>query len=163
MKQNREGQKAKEKRSELTGLEPATPAVTGRCSDQLSYNSSCEGNKRFTEEPGPTQVFYLCQRCGNCCRWPGYVVLSEADAEALAGGLGLTRETFAERYCDLHPNRAHLVLKTQPDGACVFLEGTNHCRVQPFKPAQCRGFPNRWRFDGWREWCEALEIPGPQR
>lgn len=24
---------------ELTGLEPATPAVTGRCSDQLSYNS----------------------------------------------------------------------------------------------------------------------------
>jgi len=23
----------------LTGLEPATPAVTGRCSDQLSYNS----------------------------------------------------------------------------------------------------------------------------
>ncbi|GEM_PF-1413930 len=24
---------------ELTGLEPATPAVTGRCSNQLSYSS----------------------------------------------------------------------------------------------------------------------------
>ena len=28
--------------AESTGLEPATPAVTGRCSDQLSYNSKCE-------------------------------------------------------------------------------------------------------------------------
>ena len=27
---------------ELTGLEPATPAVTGRCSNQLSYSSSFE-------------------------------------------------------------------------------------------------------------------------
>jgi hypothetical protein len=35
----------------------------------------------------------------------------------------------------------------------------NECRIQPVKPVQCRGFPNEWRFPGWREMCEAIEVP----
>jgi Fe-S-cluster containining protein len=77
----------------------------------------------------------------------------------MAQGLAIAPHDFIEKFCDLHPNRKMLVLKTKPDGACIFLEGQNHCQVQANKPGQCAGFPNRWRFDGWREWCEALEIP----
>lgn len=154
-------QKPIDSHAELTGLEPATPAVTGRCSDQLSYNSSRLGKEGYRSPPANTQVFYQCQRCGNCCRWPGFVILTEPDARALAHGLGLSPETFANQFCDLHPSRTRLVLKTRPGGECIFLEGLNHCRVQPFKPSQCRGFPNRWRFEGWRERCEALESPFP--
>ena len=44
------------------------------------------------------------------------------------------------------------------NGECVFLEGLNVCRIQPVKPVQCRGFPNEWRFPGWRDVCEAIEA-----
>jgi hypothetical protein len=50
------------------------------------------------------------------------------------------------------------MLKSKPDGSCIFLEGVNICSIQPVKPQQCRDFPNKWRFDGWREKCEALEV-----
>ena len=105
------------------------------------------------------QVFYQCQRCGNCCRWPGSVRLTEEDLGRLAGFLGVELADFVEEYTDLHPNRQGLVLKNQPDGACVFLEGKNTCRVQAAKPFQCRGFPNTWNFPGWREVCEAVPVP----
>jgi len=66
---------------------------------------------------------------------------------------------FAGEYTDLHPNRQGLVLKNLPDGACIFLDGKNVCRVQAAKPVQCQGFPNRWSFPGWREVCEAVPVP----
>ena len=31
--------------------------------------------------------------------------------------------------------------------------------AEPVKPLQCGGFPNEWNFPGWREVCEAIEIP----
>jgi hypothetical protein len=27
------------------------------------------------------------------------------------------------------------------------------------KPQQCKDFPNGWNFPGWREVCEAIEVP----
>jgi hypothetical protein len=36
--------------AERTGLEPATPGVTGRYSNQLNYRSN---SRRAPEEPGP--------------------------------------------------------------------------------------------------------------
>jgi Fe-S-cluster containining protein len=50
------------------------------------------------------------------------------------------------------------MLKSNPDGSCIFLEGINTCTIQSVKPQQCRDFPNKWRFDGWREQCEAIEV-----
>ena len=35
----------------LTGLEPATPGVTGRYSNQLSYNRASHQKLRFKGEP----------------------------------------------------------------------------------------------------------------
>lgn len=104
------------------------------------------------------QELYLCQRCGNCCRWPGAVRIREKDVTRLARFLGLSEPEFIEAYTDIHPDRSGLALKNQPDGACIFLEGRNHCRVQEAKPGQCRAFPNGWNFPGWREVCEAIPI-----
>lgn len=110
----------------------------------------------------PAQVFYQCQRCGHCCRWPGFVRLQEEEIGEIAAFLGLETANFTEIYTDLHPNRSGLVLKNRPGGACIFLEeegGTSSCRIQKAKPRQCRAFPNQWNFPGWREVCEALPVP----
>jgi uncharacterized protein len=104
------------------------------------------------------KISYLCQRCGNCCRWPGDVIVTDSEISAIAAFLGMTEEAFIEQHTRLSANRRHLSLTEKEDGSCRFLEGRNECLIQPVKPDQCRGFPNRWRFDGWREICEAVEV-----
>lgn len=104
-------------------------------------------------------VRYLCQRCGNCCRWPGFVRLDGAEIDAIAGFLGLAPDDFIARHTDLRPSRSGLMLRSRPDGSCILLGGVNTCAIQPVKPRQCRDFPNAWNFPGWRGLCEALEVP----
>ena len=106
-------------------------------------------------------VTYLCQRCGNCCRWPGDVIVTGEEISGIAMHLGLPESAFIQNYTRLSANRKHLSIIDKADGSCVFLEGQNTCKIQPVKPEQCRGFPNKWRFDGWREVCEALEVTQP--
>ena len=38
----------------------------------------------------PPEPRYLCQRCGNCCRWPGFVRVDEDEINAMAQFLGLS-------------------------------------------------------------------------
>lgn len=102
-------------------------------------------------------VYYQCQRCGNCCRWPGFVKLTEADITAIAAFLGLLERDFIQSHTRLRPARDGLALIDKSNGECIFLEGRD-CRIQPVKPGQCRGFPNEWNFPGWREVCEAIEV-----
>ena len=101
---------------------------------------------------------YLCQRCGNCCRWPGFVRLDDQEINSIAAFLQLTPAEFIEQHTELRPSRSGLMLKSNPDGSCIFLKGINTCTIQAVKPQQCRDFPNKWRFDGWREKCEAIEV-----
>ena len=100
----------------------------------------------------------LCQRCTNCCRWPGFVKLSNEDIAAIASQLDMAERDFVEKFTRLRPSRDGLALIDQPDGACVFLEGQD-CRIQLVKPLQCKGFPDTWNFPGWRESCMAIEGP----
>ena len=106
----------------------------------------------------PSEPRYLCQRCGNCCRWPGFVRVDEDEINAIAAFLQLTPAEFIAQHTQLRPSRSGLMLQSNPDDSCIFLEGTNTCTIQPVKPQQCRDFPNKWRFDGWREKCEAIEV-----
>lgn len=103
-------------------------------------------------------VRYQCQRCGNCCRWPGFVRLERGEEERIAAFLGLTPEQFVNEFCELHPNRQALSIKSRPNGECTMLDGRNVCAIQPVKPLQCAGFPNAWNFPGWREVCEAKDL-----
>jgi uncharacterized protein len=105
-------------------------------------------------------VYYQCQRCTNCCRWPGDVKVDDAEVAAIAAYLGLSTEEFIQRYTRLRLNRQGLSIIERPDHSCIFLEGRD-CLINDVKPQQCRDFPNKWRFPGWRQVCEAIELPAP--
>jgi Fe-S-cluster containining protein len=88
---------------------------------------------------------FVCQRCGACCRVPGFVRLTDEDVDALAGALGLSVDAFIEAYTDLSPTRSGLVLKGEPNAPCRFLTAENLCQVHMARPQQCRDYPERWR------------------
>jgi len=111
-------------------------------------------------EPPPEGMHYQCRRCTACCRWPGDVVVTRQEVEEIAAYLELETGEFIERHTRLRTDRQGLSLKENPDHSCSFLDGRD-CRIQPVKPAQCRGFPNAWNFPGWRQICEAELLPQP--
>ncbi len=98
---------------------------------------------------------FCCQRCGACCRVPGFVRITESDASALSAALGLSVEQFIADYTDLSPSRTGLVLKGDPQGACLFLTDENLCRVHQARPQQCRDYPERWRSEDIEAVCLA--------
>jgi len=100
-------------------------------------------------------IYYECQRCTACCRWPGQVRLTQAEIARLAAFKGLSEFDFIQEYTRLDQQRRGLALKEKPGGECIFLEG-NDCTVQPVKPQQCRDFPNGWNFPGFEKVCEAV-------
>ncbi len=103
----------------------------------------------------PMPVFYECQRCTACCRWPGQVKLSEAEVTRLALFKGLSEFDFIQLHTRLRADRQGLALQEQPNGECIFLED-GACAVQAVKPRQCRDFPHRWRFAGFEKICRAI-------
>jgi Fe-S-cluster containining protein len=102
-------------------------------------------------------ITYRCERCTNCCRWPGFVNVDATDISALADFIGISEHEFIQRYTRLRPQRDGLALLDKPNGECLFLSG-DACGVQSAKPRQCRDFPNRWNFPGWREVCAATPV-----
>ena len=110
--------------------------------------------------PDEPNIIYACQRCANCCRWPGEVKVSADEISAIARFLGMDEAEFMDRHTALRQNRQGLTLLEKPNGECAFLDGID-CRLQAVKPQQCRDFPNKWRFPGWRQVCEAIPVqPG---
>jgi len=100
-------------------------------------------------------IFLECQRCTACCRWPGQVLLSDAEITRLAAFKNLSEHDFIQQFTRLRQDKRGLALKDQPDGACIFLEGEN-CAVQPVKPQKCREFPNLWNFPSFEKVCHAI-------
>jgi len=100
-------------------------------------------------------VFYDCQRCTACCRWPGQVRLTEAEIGRIAAHLGLSEASFIQQHTRLRADRQGLSLLERANGECAFLVG-NDCSIQPVKPQQCRDFPNLWNFPGFEKVCHAL-------
>lgn len=103
----------------------------------------------------PSAIHYRCQRCTNCCRWPGFVRVGEDEIAAIADFLGVAEHDFIQRFTRLRPQRDGLALIEKENHECIFLEGRD-CTIQRVKPRQCAGFPNTWNFPGWREVCEAV-------
>jgi Fe-S-cluster containining protein len=100
-------------------------------------------------------IFYECERCTACCRWPGEVRLDEGEISRISAFLGLPEIAFIQKYTRVTQDRRGLVLEDKPNGECIFLNG-NDCSVQPVKPRQCREFPNLWNFPGFEKVCHAI-------
>lgn len=105
----------------------------------------------------PPGVFYQCQRCGNCCRWPGDVEIEADEVSSIAAHLELSEADFLAQYTRLRMNRQGLSLIEKPNDECIFLDGID-CTIQSVKPRQCSGFPNTWNFPNWRDSCEAIPV-----
>lgn len=105
-------------------------------------------------------VFYVCQRCTACCKWPGDVRLDAADVPRIAAFLGLSEEAFVNRHTRLRGDRQGLSLLEKANHECCMLDGAD-CQIHPVKPEQCAGFPNRWNFPGWRDLCQAVPMRQP--
>jgi Fe-S-cluster containining protein len=96
---------------------------------------------------------FRCTGCGECCRWPGSVLLTGPDITVLAEQLALSEEQFISRHTRLAFNRIQLALNERADGSCIFLE-KNRCSVYAARPRQCRSFPFEWRVP---HGCPALD------
>jgi Fe-S-cluster containining protein len=107
------------------------------------------------EEHLPPGKKWLCQRCGNCCRWPGFVIVSGKEIDRMADFKGMDPEDFLEKYVEVTPDGESLTLIMKKDDSCIFLGENNTCKVNEVKPNQCGDFPNQWYFDGWQDMCEA--------
>jgi Fe-S-cluster containining protein len=101
---------------------------------------------------------FNCQRCGSCCRVPGYVALESGEAETIASFLGLDIYAFTAQYAAITVNRNNLSLIERPDGGCIFIQDDNTCRIQPVKPAQCKGFPFQWKSKQLKAICPELRV-----
>ncbi len=94
---------------------------------------------------------FECTRCGVCCRWGGYVYITEDDVKGMSAYLALSEHDFVNTYADI-VYRPRLNLKTKEDGRCIFQEG-NDCSMHSAKPKQCVGFPAIWRIKNLESFC----------
>ena len=110
------------------------------------------------DTPPPSGQKWLCQRCGNCCRWPGLVRVTAAEVDQISEFLNIDTEEFIENYTEVTPDRRGLTIISKEDDSCFFLEEPATCLINEVKPSQCSGFPNTWNFPGWEKSCEAVLV-----
>ena len=100
---------------------------------------------------------FSCRRCGACCRIKdGIVRVSDDEVTRIAAFLGMKEGDFIATETELAPDRRSLVLKSRPDGSCIYLTSDNLCRINPVKPDKCRTFPFAWTNPNSSEVCPAL-------
>ena len=102
---------------------------------------------------------FVCQCCGACCRIKdGICRVSDAEIVRIAAFLGMSESDFIAMETELAPDRKTLMLRSRPDGACVYLTDDNRCRIHPVKPDKCRTFPFEWTNADSHEVCPALNF-----
>jgi hypothetical protein len=97
---------------------------------------------------------FKCLRCGDCCKWHGYVRLSEAEADRIAIRLGMDIVDFIGTMTVITEDRRSLSLDENPDGTCIFfLDNPPRCKIYDVRPAQCRNFPHKWKNSSAKFQC----------
>ena len=61
---------------------------------------------------------FQCKRCGNCCKWHGFVRLKDAEVDAIAEFLNMQVDEFLAQYTVLTPDRRALSLTERENGEC---------------------------------------------
>ena len=86
--------------------------------------------------------------------------VSDAEISRIAAYLGMDEAEFIANETELAPDRKGLVLKSRADGACVYLDENNLCRLNPVKPDKCRSFPFEWTNPDSNAICPELAGAG---
>ena len=68
----------------------------------------------------------------------------------------MREDDFIAHETEVAPDRKTLMLKSRPDGACVYLTDDNRCRIHEVKPDKCRTFPFEWTNADSHEICPGL-------
>lgn len=120
-------------------------------------------------ESGKPGLRFSCTMCGNCCSGPpGYVSFTEDEAAAIAARLGISLESFMDRYTHQTPaGRSLREVPGQNGLDCVFLDrqsmpGKAICGIYEDRPTQCRTWPF-WEINlrSKRQWEQARRTcPG---
>jgi len=98
-----------------------------------------------------------CATCrGTCCRWGGYVWITEEEMIDIAQFMGMELGVFADTYV----RAAYGKLSLQDrliDGeqiCCMFDPYDNKCTIYEHRPSQCRTFPF------WKQYRESyIDLP----
>ena len=102
---------------------------------------------------------FKCVQCGTCCKWSGYVRVSQQEIDLIADFLNMNQMHFIDKYTHLTSDRRGLSLIEKPDGSCIFYNDELHiCEINDVKPIQCRNFPLIWNFEGWEKECAGAEA-----
>ena len=86
--------------------------------------------------------------------------VSDVEISRIAAYLGMDEAEFIANETELAPDRKGLVLKSRADGACVYLDENNLCRLNPVKPDKCRSFPFEWTNPDSNAVCPELAGDG---
>lgn len=62
----------------------------------------------------------------------------------IARYLQISEDEFIKDHTDLSPDRQGLILRSRPNGECVYLNSENLCTINEVKPDKCRTFPFEW-------------------
>jgi Fe-S-cluster containining protein len=105
---------------------------------------------------------FSCTRCSVCCRRdPGYVFLTQKDADLLASLLKIEYNSFVENYCRwVDPDGGGLVLSLREKANFDCILWDEGCKVYQNRPLQCSTFPfwegNLASPESWNH----LDCPG---
>ena len=116
------------------------------------------GALTFSSMKVSDRSLYVCTGCGNCCRWSGYVRVTEREVDKISDFLGVTPQDFVEKFTQLTEDRRGLSIGERADGACRFLAEDESCMIQKVKPQQCIDFPHKWNFPGFEDECPAIKL-----
>ena len=119
-----------------------------------------------------TGLWFSCTMCGNCCSGPeGYVLVSDDEAAALAGRLGMSTEEFLAKFTHMTSAGRSLTERRTDKGLdCVFLDrekipGRAVCGVYEDRPTQCRTWPfwpsvlrSRQTWERARQVCPGMDT-----
>ena len=106
-----------------------------------------------------------CATCrGTCCRWGGYVWITEEEMIDIAQFRGMELGVFADTYVRAASGRLSLQDRLI-DGesiCCMFDPYDNKCTIYKHRPTQCRTFPfwkgNREKYMELLEFCPGIVI-----
>lgn len=99
---------------------------------------------------------FKCLKCGDCCRWHGYVRITEKEADSIAEFLGIDVGEFIGKMAVITADRRSLSIDEMPNGDCIFFrDEPPRCEIYDVRPRQCRDFPIKWNSRSKQFRCRA--------